>query len=111
MIDKLIAAKIFLTLSDKKSSGEEFLSLSTRLYHEGLIYAEPRELRKNKNVLELIVTFTGIHTYKNWLKSDFVKEYWIVKFESSLSETPTTIAEEDVIIEVTKQHCTKSAEV
>ena len=102
MIDKPIAAKILLTLSDKKSSGEEFISLSGSLYHKGLIYGEPRELRKNKNVLELIVTFTSFRAYKNWLKDDFIKEYWLEKFESFLSEIPITIAEKDVIIEIDK---------
>ena len=100
MIDKPIAAKILLTLSDKKASGEEFISLSGSLYHKGLIYGEPRELRKNKNILELIITFTSIYSYKNWLKDDFIKEYWLEKFESLLSEKPITIAEKDVIIEI-----------
>ena len=100
MIDKPIPAKILLTLSDKKSSGEEFIGLSGSLYHNGLIYGEPRELRKSKNILELIVTFTGIHAYKNWLKNDCVKEYWSEKFESLLISSPQTITEKDVIIEI-----------
>ncbi len=100
MIDKPIAAKILLTLSDKKSSGEEFISLSGHLYHCGLIYGEPRELRKNKNTLELIFTFTDTYAYKNWLKADLVKKYWLEKFEVLLSDLPKTIAEKDVIIEV-----------
>lgn len=100
MADKPIAAKILLTLSNKKSSGEEFISLSGSLYHKGLIYGEPREIRKNKNILELIVTFTSTSSYKNWLKDDFIKEYWLEKFESLLSEEPVTIAENDVIVEV-----------
>lgn len=100
MIDKPIAAKIFMTLADKKSSGEDFISLSGSLYHEGLIYGQPRELRKHKNVLELIVTFTDIYSYKNWLKNDFIKEYWNEKFNSLLAGLPKTVAENDVIIEV-----------
>lgn len=102
MIDKPIPAKILLTLSDTKISGEEFLSLSTSLYQKGLIYAEPRELRRNQNGLELTVTFTGRYAYKNWLKNNFVKEYWFEKFENLLLDLPETISEKDVIIEVDK---------
>ncbi len=100
MIDKPIPARILLTLSDKKSSGEEFIGLSRNLYDWGLIYAEPRELRKNKDILEIVVTFTDNYASKNWLKNDLIKKYWFEKFETLLSSLPKTIAEKDVVIEV-----------
>ncbi len=100
MIDKPIPARILLTLSDKNSSGEEFIGLSTSLYQKGLICPEPRELRKDENILELIVTFSSVYTYKNWLKNAHVKKHWSEKFEFSLLGLPKTILEKDVIIEI-----------
>ncbi len=100
MIDKPIPAKIVLTLSDKNSSGEEFIALSASLYQNSLIYAEPRELRKEDNILELIVAFADIYAYKNWLKDKRIKDYWSEKFQSFLVKKPQTFAEKDVIIEV-----------
>lgn len=51
MTDKPIAAKIVLTLADKKATGEDFLGLSATLYQQNLIFSEPRELRRNKTTL------------------------------------------------------------
>lgn len=100
MIDRPIPAKIILTLSDTKSNGEDFINLSTELYHNGLIYPEPRELRKQENKLELTVIFTGVWAYKNWLNHPSVKKYWSEKFAVSLSSSPKTKSENDVIIQI-----------
>lgn len=100
MTDKPIPAKILLTLADNKATGEEFISLSVSLYRQNLIFSEPRELRRNKNILELTVIFRDNTSFKNWNKNTEIKEYWLVKFEKMLATKPKTIKEKDVIIEV-----------
>ena len=100
MIDKPIPAKILLTLADNKLTGEDFIGLSGSLYRQNLIFSEPRELRRNKNVLELIVIFRDLVSYKNWTKNAEIKEYWTSKFDKFLIENPKTIKERDIIIEV-----------
>ncbi len=102
MTNKPIPAKILLTLADNKSTGEEFIGLSVTLYRQNLIFAEPRELRRNNNVLELTVIFRDITSYKNWEKNAEIKEHWQFKFEKLLAETPKTLQEQNVIIEVDK---------
>ena len=69
MTDKPIPAKIVLTLKDKTESGERFISLSTDLYQNRLIYATPRELRKQIEKLELTVIFQDVHSFENWLEN------------------------------------------
>ncbi len=100
MTDKPISAKILLTLADNKSTGEEFIGLSGTLYRQNLIFSEPRELRRNKNILELTVIFRDNSSYKNWIKNTEIKEFWRVKFDKLLAEKPKTLKERDVIIEV-----------
>jgi len=99
MIDKPIPAKIVLTLSDKKLTGEDFIELSGMLYRENLIYSEPRELRKKLNVLELTVIFRDNNSFKNWHKNTEIKEFWSAKFDKMLTGRPKTLKERDVIIE------------
>ena len=98
--DKPIPAKIFLTLKDENYNGERFISLSTSLYHQRLIYGEPRELRKNGNKLELTVIFLDRKSFENWLENEFIQEYCQKDFDGFLSEKPITIEEKNVIIEV-----------
>lgn len=100
MRDKPVAAKIILTLVDKKASGEEFVALSVSLYRQNLIFAEPRDLRRNKNSLELSVIFRDNTSFKNWHKNAHIKEFWKVKFDELLAKKPKTLKEQDVIIEV-----------
>ncbi len=107
MIDKPIPAKILLTLADKKATGEEFIGLSGSLYRQNLIFSVPRELRRDKNILELIVIFRDKTSFKNWYKNAEIKEVWQVKFDNLLSEKPKTLKERDVITEVDKvKNCT-----
>jgi hypothetical protein len=102
MLDKPFPAKIFLSLKDEEYSGERFISLSTSLYHQRLIYGEPRELRKNGNKLELTVIFADRNSFENLLENEFIQKYCQKDFDELLIEKPTTIAEKDVIIEVDK---------
>jgi hypothetical protein len=107
MIDKPISAKILLTLSDKKLSGEDFIGLSGSLYRQNLIFSKPRELRRNKNVLELTIIFRDLFAYKHWLKNTEIKEYWNSKFDKLLVNKPKTIKEKNIIVEVDNvQNCT-----
>lgn len=99
MIDKPIPAKLLLTLTDSKRKGE-FIGLSGILYKQNLIFSEPRELRQNKNILELTVTFRDRNSFKNWSKNVEIEKYWHEKFEKLLAKKPKTIKEKDVIIEV-----------
>ena len=69
MTDKPIPAKILLTLADSKATGEEFIGLSGSLYRQNLIFSEPRELRRFKNILELTVIFRDNTSFKNWNKT------------------------------------------
>ncbi|MFC5625828.1 DUF2310 family Zn-ribbon-containing protein [Algoriphagus winogradskyi] len=111
MTDKPFPAKILLTLVDSKSTGEEFIGLSATLYRQNLIFPKPRELRREKNILELIVIFRDNYSFKNWNKNIEVKEFWYTKFVKLLSEKPKTLKERDVIIEVdnvTNCGCDKS---
>ena len=98
-VDRPIPAKIILTLADKKATGEEFIALSGSLYQNNLIYPEPRELRRNKNILELTVIFRDESSYKNWTKNSYIVKYWAAKFQAQLTGKPKTIKEIDVIIE------------
>ena len=102
MTDKPIPAKILLTLADNKATGEEFIGLSGSLYKQNLIFSVPRELRRDKNILDLIVIFRDKISFKNWYKNAEIKEVWQVKFDSLLSEKPKTFKERDVMIEVDK---------
>ncbi len=111
MTDKPIPAKILLSLKNNKTTGEDFIGLSQTLYSQNLVYSEPRELRRNKNVLELVVIFQDTKSFKNWTKNSQIKEYWTEKFNDLLSGMPQTIKEKDVIIEVdnvTNCNCSKS---
>ena len=100
MIDKPIPAKIQLTLADNKSTGEEFIGLSGSLYRQNLIFSEPRELRRNKNTLELIVVFRDNNSFKIWNKNVEIKKFWLEKFDKTLANKPMTIREKNVIVEV-----------
>jgi hypothetical protein len=100
MTDKPIPAKILLTLANNKATGEEFIGLSGSLFRQNLIFSEPRELRRDKNILELTVIFRDNNSFKNWNKNTEIKELWHIKFDKQLSEKPKTIKERDVIIEV-----------
>lgn len=100
MNDKPIPAKILLTLVDTKLTGEDFIGLSASLYRENLIFSEPRELRIDKNVLELTIIFRDIISFRNWTKNTQIKKYWKATFEKFLSEKPKTLKERDVIIEI-----------
>ena len=102
MIDRPIPAKILLTLADNKATGEEFIGLSGSLYRQNLIFSLPRELRRDKNILELTVIFRDKTSFKKWFMNAEIKEVWQVKFDSLLSEKPKTLKERDVIIEVDK---------
>ena len=102
MIDRPIPAKILLTLADNKATGEEFIGLSGSLYRQNLIFSLPRELRRDKNILELTVIFRDKTSFKKWFMNAEIKEVWQVKFDSLLSEKPKTLKERNVIIEVDK---------
>jgi Zn-ribbon-containing, possibly nucleic-acid-binding protein (DUF2310) len=98
-VDRPIPAKIILTLKDESYS-ENFISLSAGLYHQRLIYGEPRELRKNANKLELTVTFLDRNSFETWLKNEFINKYHGKDFNEFLTDKPQTIEETDVIIEL-----------
>lgn len=100
MKDKPIPAKILLILADSRATGEEFIGLSVSLYRQNLIFSEPRELRRDKNILVLTVFFRDNNSFKNWRKNEEIKEFWQFKFDNLLSDKPKTIKERDVIIEV-----------
>ena len=100
MTDKPIPAKILLTLADNKATGEDFIGLSGSLYRQNLIFAEPRELRRDKKTLELTVIFRDNISFKNWNKNAEIKEFWKVKFDKLLVKQPKTTKGRDVIIEV-----------
>lgn len=99
-IDRPIPAKIFLALADTKAKGDEFLALSGSLYQNNLIYREPRELRRNKNTLELTVIFRDENSFKNWSNHPYVVKYWVTKFQEQLAGKPKTIREKDVIVDI-----------
>lgn len=99
MTDKPIPAKILLTLADNNATGEELIGLSASLYRQNLIFSEPRVLRRDKNILELIVIFRDIISFKNWSKNPEIKEFWRLKFNSLLTEKLKVIKERDAIIE------------
>jgi Zn-ribbon-containing, possibly nucleic-acid-binding protein (DUF2310) len=100
MTDKPIPAKILFTLTDSKATGEEFIGLSGSLYRQNLIFSEPRELRRNKNTLELTVIFRDNESFKNWNKNTEIKVFWHLKFDKLLAEKPKTLKERGVIVEV-----------
>lgn len=99
-IDRPIPAKILLTLADSKTSGEEFIGLSGSLYRQNLIFSEPRELRRDKNILELTVIFRDSKSFKNWNKNAEIQKFWKVKFDKLLASKPKTHKERNIIIEV-----------
>jgi ribosomal protein S27AE len=100
MIDRPIPAKIIFPLANKKTKGDDFISLATSLYRQHLIFLEPRELRINKDVLELTVTFRDIHSFKNWMHNTFIKEMYTKTFSKFLTAKPKTFREKNVIIEM-----------
>ncbi len=91
-----------MTLVNEVESGEVFIALSGTLYKQNLICAEPRELRRTGNSLELSVVFRSRDSFNNWLNDNKVQEYWKDKFESLLTNFPLTSEEIDVIVEVDK---------
>lgn len=99
-IDRPIPAKIIFSLSDKKSTGEEFIALSGSLYQNNLIFPEPRELRRNNNILELTVIFRDESSFKNWTKNSYIVKYWGTKLQEQLIRKPKAIKEKDVILEI-----------
>ncbi len=111
MIDKPISAKILLNLANENISSVNFIGLSNTLYRQNLIFSEPKELRQDKNKLELTIVFRDIYSFKNWDKNKKIKEFWFTKFDRLLSYKPITIQEQNVIIEadsVTNCVCKKS---
>lgn len=106
MIDKPISTKIKMSLLDADYDGERFIALSGDLYHQRLIYGEPRELRKVDGSLELTVIFLDRNSFENWLNNPKIIENWGEVFDSFLKEKPLTFQEQDVIIEIDKvQNC------
>lgn len=99
-VDKPIPAKIVLILKDENYSGEVFIGLSGSLYHQRLIYGEPRELRKNGSKLELTIIFLDRKSFETWLENENIKKYCQKDFDEYLTEKPQTVEETDVIIEV-----------
>lgn len=99
---KPIPAKIILVLRSEIYSGEKFIGLSSTMYQQRLIYAEPRELRKNGSELELSVIFLDNNSADNWLNNVIIKEYWSEIFYELLTDDPITFDAKDVIIEVDK---------
>ncbi len=89
-----------MPLADKKATGEEFIGLSGSLYRQNLIFSEPRELRQNKNNLELTVIFRDNTSFNNWINNAEIIEFWFMKFKKKLTDKPETVKERDVIIEV-----------
>lgn len=102
MRDKPRPAKIILTLKDSKGTGEPFISLSTTLYQQNLIYKEPRELRRVGDNLELVVTFRDNKSSKDWRKHKVIEKYYGEKFKTLISGKPKTKLQKDVILEVDK---------
>lgn len=102
MRDKPRPAKIILTLKDSKSTGEHFISLSTTLYQENLIYEGPRELRRVGDNLELLVTFRDTKSSKNWRRNKSIEKYHSEKFKALIKGQPKTKLQKDVILEVDK---------
>lgn len=100
MIDKPIPAKIFLNLSEKNTTGEDFIGLSNTLYTQNLIYSEPRELRRSKNILELTIIFRDNYSFENWTNNKQILELWSFKFNTLLVSKPKTTEEENVIIDI-----------
>jgi hypothetical protein len=112
MIDKPRPAKIILTLKDGKTTGEQFISLSTILYQQNLIYDEPRELRRVGDNLELILTFRDNKSSKDWKQNKTIKKYYDEKFKALINGQPKTKLQRDVILEVDKVRlcdCKKSS--
>ncbi len=102
MLDKPISAKIILALIDKSYDGYKFIGLSTALYHQRLIFDEPRELRKANGNLELTVNFVDTNSFDNWLKHPKVIEHWSEDFEKFLIGKPKTVEQKNVIVEIDK---------
>ena len=102
MSDKPRPAKIVLALKNGKSASEQFISLSTTLYHQNLIYEEPRELRRVGENLELIVTFRDSKSSKDWVKNKIIEKHFGEKFKTLLRRQPKAILQKDVILEFDK---------
>ena len=95
-----------MSLLDANYNGERLLSLSGDLYHQRLIYGEPRGLRKIDGNLELSVIFLDRNSFESWLDNPKVIENWSVFFSEFLKEKPLTFQESDVIIEIDEvQNC------
>jgi hypothetical protein len=112
MRDKPRPARIILTLKDSKSTGEQFISLSTTLYQENLIYEGPRELRRVGDNLELLVTFRDNKSSKDWRKNKSIEKYYSERFKTLIKGQPKTKLQKDVILEVDKVRlcdCKKSS--
>lgn len=99
-LDKPIAAKIIFSPKNTRESLVDFLGFSTSLYHKNLIFDEPRELRRNGNRLELYVIFRDLYSYTHWI--EILGTEFFSKIESNLSQSPITVEETNVIIEVDK---------
>lgn len=102
MIDKPISAKIKMSLLNVGYDGERFIALSTALYHQRLIYGEPRELRKVDGNLELTVIFLDRNSFENWLNHPNITENWNEVFGNFLTGKPNTFQEQNVIVEIDK---------
>ncbi len=96
MKDKPRPAKIILTLKEGKTTGEQFISLSTILYQQNLIYEEPRELRRVGNNLELVVTFRDNKSSKDWRKHKPIEKYYGEKLKALINGQPKTKLQKDV---------------
>lgn len=95
-----------MSLIDKNDDGERFISLSGDLYHQRLIYGEPRELRKVNGNLELTVIFLDKNSFEKWLDNTKIIENWNEIFSVFLRKEPKTLQEPNVIIEIDKvQNC------
>ncbi|MCK5742919.1 MAG: DUF2310 family Zn-ribbon-containing protein [Chlorobi bacterium] len=107
MIDKPVAAKILLTLENPKKDGKVFIGLQNTLYCENLIFSEPREIRINKKVLELIVIFRDVKSFEQWENHPAINQHWNLHFKQLLTKNPITIEEFDFFIEYDEsENCT-----
>lgn len=100
--NKPIAAKIILELNDLNKDSELFLSFSTTLYSQNLIYSTPRELRKKEKSLELSIIFRDKKSFDTWITHREIIKYWQPKFDALLSKPIITLEEKNVIIDLDK---------
>ena len=97
-----IPAVIQLTLRDPEDSGETFISLSTTLYQIGLIFLEPRELRRDHDAPEALLltcTFVNAWAASSWITHPKIVEYWSASFANDLDSPPLTVPQRDVILD------------